>query len=199
MERARRKGLVIDRTSADLLIEIAGSDYSILNMELEKLSVLIPPNQAATPEVLLKSVSQSKNYTVFRITDFLVKKDLKNSLECMGMLLEGHSSDYVSIFSIIAAQFRRILKISWMQQQDIPEKTIIEKIGINQWIAKQLIKQMRNFTTTELENLVVYLSKCDIQLKYSSKDALTLLENICFLICQNEFQKTKFIKKHWLP
>jgi DNA polymerase III delta subunit len=199
MERARSKGLSFNQVLADLLIEIAGSDYSVLNMELEKLSVLNGPEEEMTPEILLKSVSQSKKFTRFRISDYLAKKDLKNSLECLGMLLEGSSTDYVSIFSIIAAQFRRLLKISWMLHQAIPEQRVVEQLGINQWIAKQLIKQTTNFTTRELENLVVFLSKCDVQLKYSSKDAMTLLENICFLICRSELRHRKGIKKHWLP
>ncbi len=199
VERARRKGIVMDQVLSDLLIEIAGSNYAILDMELEKLSMLNPPNQPVTPEMLLESVSQSKNFTRFRITDFLAKKDLKNALECLGLLLDRHSADYVNIFSIIAAQFRRLLKISWMLQLDIPQKKIVEKLGINQWIAKQLIKQIDNFTTRELENLVVFLSKSDVQLKYSSKDAMTLLENVCFLICQSEFKNRRLIKKHWLP
>ncbi len=86
-----------------------------------------------------------------------------------------------------------------MLHQAIPEQRVVEQLGINQWIAKQLIKQTTNFTTRELENLVIFLSKCDVQLKYSSKDALTLLENICFLICRGELRHHKGIKKHWLP
>ncbi|MCG8333615.1 MAG: DNA polymerase III subunit delta [Proteobacteria bacterium] len=199
MERAQKKHLTLDRTAADLMIEIAGSDYGNLDMELDKLTVLLPQDQNVLPEVLIRSVSQSKSFTVFRITDSLLKKDLKEALECLETLLNTHSADYISIFALIAAQFRKALKISWMSEQGLPEKIIIDNLGINQWIGKQLIKQVQNFTTKELENLVIFISKCDVQLKYSSKGASTLLENICFLICQNEFRKFKSIKSKWLP
>ncbi len=199
MERARKKQLVLDRIAADLMIEIAGSDYGNLDMELDKLAMFLPDEQKVLPEVLMQSVSQSKNFTVFRITDSLLKKDLKAALECLKTLLNTHSAESISIFALIAAQFRKALKISWMSSQGLPEKIIIDNLGMNQWIGKQLIKQVQNFTTKELENLVIYISKCDVQLKYSSKGASTLLENICFLICQNEFRKSKSIKSKWLP
>ncbi len=105
----------------------------------------------------------------------------------------------MNIFPIIVSQFRKILKISWMTNQGMPEKAIIDHLKLNPWIGKQLIKNTENFTQRELENLVVYLAKSDLILKYSAKEASTLLENICFLICQSKFRQIESIKSHWLP
>jgi DNA polymerase III delta subunit len=199
MERAQKKQLKLNAMLAGLLVEIAGSDFNTLNMELEKLSILVSLNEALTPELLLRSVSQSKSFTVFRITDSLTRKDLKDTLDCLGILLGTHVTDSTAIFALIAAQFRKLLKISWLAQQDLPEKLIIDRLGLNPWIAKQLLKQIQNYTTKELENIVIFLAKSDIQLKYSAKDAKTLLENLCFLICQHAFRNVKTIKSNWLP
>ncbi len=199
IDRAGAKGLIMDRVAADFLIEIAGTDFSILDMELEKLSLGKSSEKAVQPEELVKSVSHSKKFTIFRISDFLAEKDLKNSLECLKILLDEQSSDHVSIFALISAQFRRLLKISWLVNQGYSEKIVIEQMKLNPWIAKQLIQKTKNYSLSELENIVVHLSRCDLQLKYSSKQVLSKLENICYLICQNGFRKNVQIERHWLP
>lgn len=199
MERSRKKGVALDKVVADLLIEICGSDFSNLDMELEKLSMLKCDSASVAPEDLMRSVSQSKSYTVFRINDFLIKKDLRNALECLKTLLHGQSIEHANLFAIISAHFRKVLKISWLSGQGLPEKSIIDQMKLNPWIGKQLIKNTENFTSKELENLVVHLAKRDLQVKYANKESATLLENICYQICRGEFRQVETIESHWLP
>ncbi|MBU2644273.1 DNA polymerase III subunit delta [bacterium] len=199
IQRAEKKQLKIDSDTADLLIEIAGTDFSILNMELDKLSLLFPPGKQVTPEELLKSTSHSKRFTVFRIADFLVQKDLYKTLESLEMVLKDHPAESIGVFGLIASQFRRMLKIAWMLENGLTENTIVSQLKINQWVARQAVRYTRNFTLIELENIVVQLAKIDLQIKFFSKDALTIMENICFQICQGEFAEKRHIERHWLP
>ncbi len=199
INRAEKKSLIFDDVAADLLIEIAGTDFSVLDMELTKLSILFQDNRKIQPEDLIHNVSHSKRFSVFRVTGFLVQKELKNSLECLEILLRDNITDAVSIFSLIVAQFRRLLKIAWMIDKGVSEKTIINSLKINPWIGKQIVQQVDNFTLRELENIIVHLSKCDLQIKYSAKEAITILENIFYQICQQEFKGKKQIDRHWLP
>lgn len=198
IERAQKKQLKIDTMMAGLLIEMAGSDFNTLDMELEKLSIVASNANPLTPEIILKSVSHSKNYTVFKITDSLTRKNLGDSLNSVESLLENNSTDFNSIFSLVSAHFRKLLRISWLAAQDLPEKHIINQLDLNPWVAGQLLKQIKNFTTKELEHTVVFLAKSDIQLKYSAKDAKPVLENLCYLICSHDFRNSKPIKNHWL-
>ncbi len=199
IQRARKKQLNMDSESADLLIEIAGTDFSILDMELDKLSLLFPPEKQVLPEDLLKSASHSKRFTIFRIADFLVQKDLHKTLESLEMVLKDHPGESIGVFGLIASQFRRMLKISWMIESGLTENNIVSQLKINQWVAKQAVKHTRKFTRLELENIVIHLAKTDLQIKFFAKDALTIMENICFQICQGEFAEKKHIERHWLP
>jgi len=199
MKRAEKKQLAIVSDAADLLIEIAGTDFSILDMELEKLSLLYPPGTRITPDDLLQSVTHSKRFTIFRIADFLVQKDLHKTVESLEMILKDHPGESIGVFGLIASQFRRLLKIAWMAEKGVSEKNIISQLKINQWVAKQAIRHSRNFTRLELENIVVHLAKTDLQIKFFVKDALTIMENICFQICQGVFAEKRHIEQHWLP
>ena len=178
---------------------MAGTEFSVLNMELEKLSILFPPNSKISTEDLLSNTSHSKRFNIFRITNYLVQKNLKSTLESLELILKFHPADSVSVFGLISTHFRRLLKIAWMQEKGDIEKNIILNLKINQWVAKQTIKHTRNFTLKELENIVVFLSKSDLQIKYNVKDALIILENICFQICQGGFVDNQYISRQWVP
>ncbi|MBT3226931.1 MAG: DNA polymerase III subunit delta [Deltaproteobacteria bacterium] len=197
--RAKKKQLRLDVETADLLIEIAGTDFSVLNMELDKLALQFPPDTQVISEELLKSTSHSKRFTIFRIADFLVQKDLRKALESLEMILKDHPAESIAVFGLIASQFRRMLKISWMLEGGLSENAVISKLKINQWVAKQAVKHTRNFSLNELENIVVQLAKIDLQIKFFAKDALTIMGNICFQICQGVFADKKYIDSHWLP
>jgi len=199
VDRARKKDLTLDRSSAALLIEIAGTDYSVLDMELNKLSILHPVDSKITPDNLLDNTSHSKKYSIFRISNFLVQKDIKNTFESLESIIKNHPSDAISVFGLIASQFRRLLKIAWMMETGISEKNIVSRLKINKWVAEQAIRHTKNFTTKELENIVVHLSKSDLQIKYNMKDALAILENLCFQICHGIFKKKNHIDEHWVP
>lgn len=199
IQRAAKKQLVMDNESADLLVEIAGTDFSVLDMELDKLSLLFPAGTQVQPESLMKSASQSKRFTIFRIADFLVQKNLHKALESLEMVLKDHPGESIAIFGLIASQFRRMLKIAWMTEQGLSEKSIVSQLKINPWVAKQAVRHSRSFTRLELENIVVHLAKTDLQIKFFAKDALTIMENICFQICQGVFSEKQHIDRQWLP
>jgi len=199
VERAKKKQLRLNAETADLLIEIAGTDFSVLNMELDKLALQFPSHQQVVPEDLLKGTSHSKRFSIFRIADFLVQKDLRQALESLEMILKDHPAESIAVFSLIASQFRRMLKIAWMLEGGLSESAVISKLKINQWVAKQAVKHTRNFTLNELENIVVQLAKTDLQVKFFAKDALTIMGNICFQICQGVFAEKRYIDSHWLP
>jgi DNA polymerase III delta subunit len=199
LNRAKQKGLKIEREAAELLIEISGTDYTILNMELEKLSILLPPNSELTTEVLTKSITHSKRFTIFRAAEFLMIKDLNNAMACIEQIVGENNSDAVGVFSLIVAQFRRVLKIAWLVENGEHEKKIVQKLKIHPWVVKQSLKHARSYKIVELENIVIHLSKIDLKVKYAAKDVLIILQNLCLLICNNSFKTRKYIDRHWLP
>lgn len=197
--RASDKGIVLDRVTAELLIDLAGTDFSILNMELDKLSILFPQGTQISPEQLVENISHSKKFTIFRITGFLLSKNLRRSLELLEQILGENASDAIGLFGLIASQFRKLVKMAWLMEEGMPDKMIIQKLKLNPWVGKQLMGYTRNFSMVELENIVIYMSKIDLQLKYYAKEALVILQNLCFQICQNTFQDVRHLSKSWVP
>lgn len=199
VQRASAKQLQMDAEAADLLIEIAGTDFAVLDMELDKLSLLFEPGVAVTAETLLKSTSHSKRFSKFRIADFLVQKNQQKTMESLESILQDQPGEAIGIFGLISVQFRRMLKIAWMLEQGQTEKSVLAQLKLNPWVARQVLRHTRNFTRFELENIVVQLAKTDLQIKFFAKDALSIMENLCFQICQGEFDERHHIERQWLP
>ena len=197
--QARSKGVIIDAPTADLLIEIAGTNFSVLNMELEKLSILFPAGSEITPKLLMENISYSRRFTIFRAAEFLLRKDLRNTLECIEQIIGESTSDAIALYALIVSGFRRILRMAWLMEAGYTDKSIIDRLKLNPWAAKQSIKHIRNFTTQELENIVVHLAKLDLQVKYAAKDVLILLENICFQVCQGTLVSQNHLDRSWCP
>ena len=199
MTQAQGKNLMMNAPTADLLMEVAGTDLAVLNMELDKLSILLPAGSTITPELLIKNICHSKRFTIFRAAEFLLKKDLRRALECVEQIVGENVSSVVSLFSLIVSQFRRVLKMAWLLEAGFEERRIAGKMKLHPWVAKQSIGHLRNFTTQELENIVVHLAKLDLQVKYAAKDAPIILENACFQICQGSFASKDYLDRSWCP
>jgi len=203
IQKAQQKGIYFDRDTADLLIEIAGSEFYLLETELEKLSLYLQKDQQGlqevTPEILFESISHSKRFGVFKISEFLTQKKLKESLQSLRDVLGESVSDAASVFGAITLQFRRLLRTAWMLEAGLDEKSIATKLKINPWFVKQFLPHMRHFTLQELENTLVFLSENDLTTKFSAKDSLALFENFCFLVCAHNFQSKRSLTLHWVP
>jgi DNA polymerase III delta subunit len=199
MERAQKKGIALDATIADLMIEIAGAELAILDMELNKLAILLPPGQRVTPSDLIENVSYSRRFSVFRVGDFLVRRDLKNTLESLKSVLKDQPADSLSVFGLIASQFRRLLKVAWLSHSGVPEKEIIARLKMNPWIGKQIIRHSSSFSLRELENITIQLAKLDLSVKYNAREAMMILENVCWQICDGALAGDRPLSRHWVP
>ncbi len=198
ISKSEEKGLIIDRENADLLIEVAGADFSILDMELTKLSLLLPKNSAVTSELILGNISHSRNFSIFRISSFLIERDLKNSLECLEKLLTQKLAEGIAIFGVISAQFRRILRIQYLLKGGYPDKIVIGKLKLNPWIGQKLLKSSNKFSVAEIENIIILLAENDVRLKYNAIEADIILRNICYQICSRSLAEQKFLEKEWV-
>lgn len=188
VDRGRKKGLMFDHYTAGYLIELAGSDLAVLDMELEKLSLLHTEGAHLHHEHLLASVSHSKSFTVFRISQFLSKRDLKNALESLEIVMTGKSGELIGLSGLISSQFRRLLKIAWMVDAGALSKDIEKQLKLSPWLVAEMMKLLKNYSLEELENIVVYWSRLDQQLKFSGVDGVLLLKDAFRRIATGELK-----------
>ena len=199
VKRANAKKMQMDRITADLFIQLAGNDLETLDMELTKLALYVGEGATLSPETVVANVSHSKVANTFQISEHLANRNLQKATECLELVLGENPSDAIGLFGLISSQFRRLLKIAWLRKSHLEDQSIISFLGINPWFGSKILAHLDNYSLEELENIVIHLSKIDLQVKYAGQEALQHLKNLCFQICQREFITVKHIESHWIP
>ncbi len=153
----------IDYRTATYLISAAGNDLWKLENEAQKLS-LYAKNQPVTPDMIDKLVVGSIQQSIFTLTDQLAQKDTKGALRTIRKLqANGQEAPY--LFAMIARQFRLMLEIKSLTEQNTPQPAIASKMKVHPYVVKTVASQCRNFTHTQLRRALRKLLEIDRRLK----------------------------------
>jgi DNA polymerase-3 subunit delta len=118
-ERARRKGLTLERDAAELLADRVEGNLLAADQELTKLALIVEDGRVDADKVLA-AVATSARYDVFRLSDAVLAGDLQRALT----VLNGLRSEGVAAPLVLWALAREIallsrLKHAAAQGQDV--------------------------------------------------------------------------------
>ncbi len=187
VNKAKSLGYLMRPRVAGLLIEVAGNELAVLAQELAKLALRLPQGGEITEAEVLAWASPSSRFSVFLVAEHLARRDLAQSLKSLEQVLDEKRVEPAGLLALIAAQFRRLLRVSWMLQAGASPKEIAQALKLHPWLTEKVIALTRNFSTLELEALLVFLSQQDQPIKQAPKEALIFFENFAFLLCRRAF------------
>ncbi|MDR3263059.1 MAG: DNA polymerase III subunit delta [Clostridiales bacterium] len=101
------KGYDIEPSAASLLIKYCGTDMMKIHVEAEKLTSYASGRIVRDSDVT-ECVAPDTEFQVFELTNYLAKKDNKNSVRIYNILI-GRGEAPAFLLSMITSQFRRIL------------------------------------------------------------------------------------------
>tara|TARA_Y100001970_G_C14241803_1_gene865392 strand:+ start:393 stop:1451 length:1059 start_codon:yes stop_codon:yes gene_type:complete len=188
LNRSKSKGIPISSEIAQLFIDIVGNDLSILDNELEKMSIFFT-NKKISENIIKNNIRSHKNLTIFKMTEALSNKDLLSALEILDNQLKTSPNEHVRLFSIIVMQFRRLISIKSMSKKFYTENEILKNISLPIFLGKQLMIQSKNFKYEELKDIYLELSNLDLRIKFKSNLAPLLLQDLFQSICAGKFVK----------
>lgn len=145
--------------------------------ELAKLSSLT--GNITTTEV--EMLSRPKlNENVFILSDAIVRKDVRQALKTLEDLLSlsflDEKSSIIKLIGLLAEQVRSELAVSTLQQQNLSQIQIAERMG---WSAGRVfvVSQHVNLNdSSKLENFLKNLLEIDVKLKSSDANPKLLLD-----------------------
>ncbi|TBR43221.1 DNA polymerase III subunit delta [Marinomonas agarivorans] len=95
-QRAKSMNITLSRDAAALLCERAEGNLLALSQELEKLLLRHGSGISVNEEIIADSVSDSSRYSVYDLSDRLLKGQVKDSLHCLQQLVaEGVDSNII--------------------------------------------------------------------------------------------------------
>lgn len=161
----------------EFFIGRVGTNLSNINNEIEKLKMYRLDTKTITKEDISKVTSKVLEEEIFALTDAIIFKDTKKSLD----LLENFLSlnyDAIQILSLLANQFHFLFQVKRLLNKNKTESEIAKILEVNPYRIKYTVKKLYAYSEEMLLNYIKYLAKIDhdIKLGLINKDlALKLL------------------------
>src|SRR5579875_1143733 len=165
-KRARASNVKITPDAVTLLANFIGSQPRMLANELEKLATFVGPGQTITTDVVQRLSAQVQEARIFDLTDALARRDRKQALNILHDLLsEGEPP--LKVMGTITSQVRSLLLVKELSQKGMRSAQIASTTGLAPFIVEKALRQVANFSITQLETVYHQLLETDAALKRS--------------------------------
>jgi DNA polymerase-3 subunit delta len=181
-KRAAEMGLKIDMKACFYLQQIIGNSPRDLFGEMEKLCLRY--GETVSIEEVKDMVRHSRMYTIFELVDRISTKQCTESLVVLTRFLEEEDkrSGPLRVIGMLNRQIRLLWKTKTVLEKGGRIKDVAEKLGPAHFLAKDLIKQSKQWSVEELEKGLELLYKADGWLKSGSRPK-PVLENTIISLC----------------
>jgi len=181
-DRARSRGLTIQRDAAQYLWQTIGNDLQAASSELQKTVLSLADRKTITLDDVMAVVGDFRGYASFDLADALGRKDRQQALVVLNRLLqEGEQA--VVLLGSVAWNFRRLVRAKSMEAAGTGYEEIKKKLNVIFHQAASFRDQMRSYSLSELERVFAVLLATDRRLKSSGLSGRLVLERMVLELC----------------
>jgi len=194
-------GQRIEPRAVPLLVSRAGTELRRLQIELEKLSLLVGEGGVIRLQDVETMTPKLAEESVFHLTDAVAGRNAAQAMAVLRELLEEQMEPPFRIFPLLTRQFRLIwqtkvlLDAGWRPKQDpttfpqavalLPEQNALGQIS--GWMGNKLATQARQFSWEQLTQAYQALLECDMAGKaidgVPRQEMDLALELLCAKLC----------------
>ncbi len=149
--------------SAAYLTSVLGDDLFALDQAAQKLT-LFAKTAPITREMIDELVTGNVQKSIFTLTDQLAQKNYSGALETIERLQE-QGEDPGFIFAMIVRQFRLILEMKTLSEQNLPAPMMARKMGVHPFVISSTVRFTKNFTYDYLTTTLAKFLELDRRLK----------------------------------
>ena len=154
-------------TAADLIAEYCLSDMTRIENETEKMIAYAGKGGTITEEDVKEMVFKDADYEIFRMTDFIAKKDFTAAVTVVKDMLEKENAPNKLLFSIYK-YFRRLLHA---RISDMGEEEMAKAFGVKPSAVGRIKEQAKKFTPRALKKTVDALADAEYEIKSGQRSA----------------------------
>jgi len=183
IEKFSQEKIFISPQEAKKIMGISGKNLWQLNNEIEKIiSWLKNQNTDAFSTVPneIMAKKQSEN-NIFNTIEAIAKKDAPLSLRLLSDCINSGENE-LYLFSMVAYQFRILIKIKSTLDDNTPINILSKKIKIHPYALKKTIPQTNRFSTEELKKIYKNILISEKKIKKGA-DAQNELKQFIIDIC----------------
>ena len=153
----------IDYQTLTLFKNRVGTNPKIIENEINKIK-LYKDNNEITKEDILNVTAKTIEIDIFKLIDYIVKKDKEKGIELYHEMLKVNEEP-LKIVIMLANQFRIMYQSKELMLKGYTEKDIASLLKIHPYRVKLAIQSSRNYSSKTLLNYINELADIDIGIK----------------------------------
>ena len=165
----------IDYKTIKLFIDRVGNNPLIIKNEINKIKIYKDQDKTITDEDILNLTTKLIEIDIFKLIDYIVKKDKEKALELYYEMLKMNEEP-IKIIVILANQFRIMYQSKELLKKGYSEKDIASILKIHPYRVKLAIQNSRNYTSETLLKYLNNLANIDIGIKTGTLNKNLALE-----------------------
>ena len=164
-KRLKFYNITMEKEVVKYFLGVVDNNYSTIDSELKKLSLL--DEKEITKNTIDWNVMRSKKAIVFDLINSIGRKKLTNSINLLFELIAQGTSG-LQIIALLQRNFRILLYLHC--------NCDMSEFKLNKWALSTYKEQSRNFTTTEIIDILNEICDCEQSMKTTSaKEDLLLI------------------------
>ena len=176
-ERARERGIRLERGTAQALVDLVGEDLRALDGEMTKLELYLGAGAPVDVETVEKVVGRRRGESPWDLPRALISGEGDRAQRLAARLLESGESA-VFLLSVVTRYLLELFQIRLLLDEGAVRGKIIEEVGIKSFTADAAIEAARNIPGAGFPKMLEALKECDIALKSRSKQDGILIQQV---------------------
>lgn len=174
---AKRRGCVLAAEDARLMVEQAGNDLNLLLCELDKLAALADGG-AITRTMIEQMGTKNLEARVFDLSKAILQGHAKQAYELLHQLFVQREEP-VAVLAVLSNAYADVYRAKIADIGGVPAQTLaadIKSYKGKEFRLRNAARDARRMSIGMLRGSLEILAQADNDMKFSSKDARTLLE-----------------------
>jgi len=170
-EASLNKASISDIAVSKLILSCKDDLWRLSN-EIAKLASY---NKKITEDSINLLVEKDMESDIFKAIESLAKKDKFSAINIFyNQISKGKNISY--LISMIAFQFRNMLKIKDLLDKGVTQEFIIKKTKIHPFIVRKILPSLRVYSLEDLKRIYKKLLSADLKVKTSKIDPAVILD-----------------------
>jgi len=154
----------IRKSTIELIIDRAGTDYDRLRTEYEKVVAYAGDRDEITDDDVYAVTSEDIEAKIFDMLDAMCARDKALVLEKYYSLTVNNAHP-LYILAMIRIQFRTLLHVSELYEEGMNKYDIAKRLKKKEFIVERAIRNTRHFSAQKLEMILEQIADTDMKSK----------------------------------
>ncbi|MBC7931578.1 MAG: DNA polymerase III subunit delta [Rubrivivax sp.] len=165
-DRLKHLGASADERTLRQIIALTGASVRQLATELDKLSTAALPSGHISMEMVDALVGRSRELSNFELSDHLIARDRRRSLETLTKILDD-GAEPIMLIGLLASNFHRLALAKDLMSRGAPNDEVFRLVPMPQGKRAGFLATARRADSEELAKRIQRIAEADLAIKTS--------------------------------